>query len=346
MAFTMAMPKLVAIRYRRHSYSYFVSASLVGVLLAALFFLFVSPLILGEWPFFLGALVFLLKASDSISEVNAVFFRRKSKDLRFLPATFIKFTFSLISIYVATAMDFEIGVLLLFVLVGAIVGNALEFYLCPYSLKLFSLRNSIAYYWRLLRAAHGNIYGAMLSVGISVGPRYAAAWLIGPAAAGTYLIASYIYTGVITFGSIVIQAIVARAANFTDAWRNIKRRFILGLVFCYFLLIPFYLVAGEPLMRVLLKEGYSADAYWLALTLILATGIVLSRDLLSYRLMDLRRLRISNIASLGSIFAFWLSIVVIRPESLTPIGAIFSIALLFGMVILQLQLRFLGKVEQ
>lgn len=306
MSFSMALPRLVAVKHRYFSYTSFVGLMLVATILSAFFYsLIVYHFI--ECDFFFATIIFLIKACDCMYEINAVVYRRRNLDARFATAQLARLVWVLCMAGVSYLYIPAVTYFLLMALFGYVAILLADFKYLKLSLSRFSLYGSVRTYGRLLKEAYPNVYGAFISTAITTSPRYVALWWFGAELSGLYYMVSYVYLIVTMLWSIIIQLAIVSTKNIIKSWRLIERRIYLGMLAFYIFMFVMLLTAGDWMVRLLFADKADNGVLDISLWLVAASIPLVVRDLNGYRMIKLGLLAGYNLSSVVGLVFFWLS---------------------------------------
>jgi len=305
MSLSMAMPRLVAVKHRCFSYTCFAGLMLVATILSAILYLLVV-LYFVEQDVVFATLVFLIKACDCMSEVNAVVYRRRNFDARFAVTQLARLVWVLLMagmsyLYLLTVIPF-----LLMVLLGYIAILLADFKYLKLCFSRFSLYGSVRTYGRLLRCAYPNVYGAFISTAITTSPRYVALWWFGAELSGLYYMVSYVYLIVTMLWSIIIQLTVVSTKDLIESWRSIERRIYVGMLAFYIFMFVMLFTVGDWVAGVLFVDNANNGVLAISLWLVAASIPLVVRDLNGYRMIKLGLLAGYNLSSVVGLLFFWL----------------------------------------
>lgn len=279
MASSMAMPRLVAVRFNSYSDDFYRSAfffsAVIAIFLSMGVCFFVSDFSFGVGLVFM---LIVLKIADAGFELSSVFYRKNRMDVKLLKNQILRIlVFSLFAYLIFAGWGFFYVILFLF-------GGWVVLFLFDFSSfgcsRFFSLVvGAWPAYRILLVGAYMNIFSALLSTSGTVMPRLIIADKLGHEAAGYFSLYFYVFVGVVTISSLVIQMLVVRDEDFLKNFPRLLRNYSLyTVIFCSLSFIASVFLVGMVFPEVV-------HSNFILMMLIVAAFFSGFKELYSYRLI-------------------------------------------------------------
>lgn len=304
MSLSLAMPRLAAVRFGYYSYSFFLGATFCAIMTSCILYILVI-LLASDSGLYVATIVFLLKSSDLVVELNSVFYRKRKLDSRLASSQAKRFSWVLFSSGLAFFASLALGEYLTVLLVGYLCSFVRDLRFLGFRTDALAISRSIYAYKILLTKARSNALGALLSSATTTSPRYAALWWFGAEYAGAYYLVSYVYLAVTIFWSLVMQLMIVSVKDLLVMWREIERRILMFMVVFYGVAFFCLHAFGEYFFSFLTIDIVGLNASLLAEWLLAASIPLVLRELYSYKAFKLGLFKGYNLVSLVGLAVFW-----------------------------------------
>lgn len=334
MCCTFTLTKLVAVRYRNRSVTYFFSIFLVGGVVSFILYIFSYFIFIKDEPFLVFS-TFLIKLLDYSNEFYMVYYRRVGKEVLLFKKQVFRFLSVIVVFGIVNLLDISASVSL--TLLSAFYFAFLIFDCCLFrpSFKVVCSGKPFIYYIKMIRLSWKNSLNGLLSTFSTNSPKFACAYFLGMEVVAIYTILSYVYTVFCTFVSILIQAFVIKIKDYDSDWRKFEIKTIVFVIssVLFVSFVNFY--CGYNLFSFVVDLSIGEESYIVVTSLLLLTTIPLSiRDLESYLFIKKGFIAYINLSTIISLVSFWLAISIPGLLSLSQLCFYLLLSNCVGMTIL------------
>lgn len=334
MCCTFTLTKLVAVRYKSRSVTYFFSIFLVGSLFSLAIYILSYFFFIKEEAI-LVLITFLIKFLDYSNEFFMVYYRRLGKELLLFKKQTLRLVIIIILFFIVKENEINANIALAVLAVFYFVLFLYDCYFFGPKFKVVFSIKPFLFYLKMIQSSWKNSLNGLLSTFSTNSPKFACAYFLSMESVAIYTVLSYVYTVFCTFVSIFIQVFVIKIKDYNDSWSKFEIKSVFFILMSVFLVSTVNYLFGYDIFVLATTLNVSEVSYITITSLLLLTTIPLSiRDLESYLFIKRGFIMYINSSTVISLASFWMAISSLNLLSLSELCFYLLAANFFGMAII------------